>query len=114
MGSSNATKSAPGIFASRALYTTTKNLISSPAARRIGRWKPVSKVSIRKKSRAGSKVRGSIADYCNAAAKHLVLGGFFACVFQIEPAPQLARVHEAAKAVGLSIVRQRPVVFRER
>ena len=59
------------------------------------------------------EVRGSVADYCNAAAKHLAPGGFFACVFQIEPAAQLARVHEAAKAAGLSIVRQRPVVFRE-
>ena len=59
------------------------------------------------------EVRGSIADYCLAAAKHLAPGGFFACVFQIEPAAQLARVHEAAKAAGLSIVRQRPVIFRE-
>lgn len=59
------------------------------------------------------EVRGSVADYCNAAAKHLAPGGFFACVFQIEPAAQLARVHAAAKAAGLSIVRQRPVVFRE-
>ena len=34
-------------------------------------------------------------------------------MFQIEPLPQLARVQAAAKAAGLSIVRQRPVVFRE-
>ena len=39
-------------------------------------------------------------------------GGFFACVFQIEPAPQLARVQTAAQAAGLVIVRQRPVIFR--
>lgn len=59
------------------------------------------------------EVRGSIADYCSRAAKHLAPGGFFACVFQIEPASQLARVHEAAKTAGLVIVRQRPVIFRE-
>ncbi|MSU57764.1 MAG: hypothetical protein EXS35_06210 [Pedosphaera sp.] len=59
------------------------------------------------------EVRGTIADYCSAAAKHLAPGGFFACVFQIEPAPQLARVQTAAKAAGLTIVRQRPVIFRE-
>ncbi len=47
------------------------------------------------------------------AAKHLTPGGFFASVFQIEPQPQLARVQAAAKAAGLSIVRQRPVIFRE-
>ena len=59
------------------------------------------------------EVRGTIADYCAVAAKHLTPGGFFASVFQIEPLPQLARVQAAAKAAGLSIVRQRPVVFRE-
>ena len=59
------------------------------------------------------EVRGTIADYCTVAAKHLTPGGFFAAVFQIEPMPQLARVQAAAKAAGLSIVRQRPVVFRE-
>ena len=57
-------------------------------------------------------MRGSIADYCSTAAKHLAPGGFFACVFPHEPA-QLARVEAAAKDSGLVIVRKRPVVFRE-
>ena len=58
------------------------------------------------------ELRGSIADYCATAAKHLAPGGFFACVFPHEPA-QLARVEAAAKNSGLAIVRKRPVVFRE-
>jgi len=57
--------------------------------------------------------RGTVADYCTTAAKHLAPGGFFACVFQIEPSPQLARVQAGAQAAGLVIVRQRPVIFRE-
>jgi tRNA1Val (adenine37-N6)-methyltransferase len=58
------------------------------------------------------ELRGTIADYCTAAAAHLASGGFFACVFPHEPA-QLARVEAAAKNSGLVIVRKRPVVFRE-
>jgi tRNA1(Val) A37 N6-methylase TrmN6 len=58
------------------------------------------------------ELRGTITDYCAAAAKHLALGGFFACVFPHEPA-QLARVEAAAKNSNLTIVRKRPVVFRE-
>jgi len=58
------------------------------------------------------ELRGSIADYCATAAKHLAPGGFFACVFPHEPA-QLARVAGAAKNSGLVIVRKRPVIFRE-
>jgi tRNA1Val (adenine37-N6)-methyltransferase len=58
------------------------------------------------------ELRGSIADYCAIAAKHLAPGGFFACVFPHEPA-QLARMEVAAKNSGLVIVRKRPVVFRE-
>ena len=58
------------------------------------------------------EVRGSIADYCATAAKHLAPGGFFACVFPHEPA-QLARVEAAAKNSNLVVVRKRPVVFRE-
>jgi tRNA1(Val) A37 N6-methylase TrmN6 len=58
------------------------------------------------------ELRGTIADYCTTAAKHLAPGGFFACVFPHEPA-QLARVEAAAKNSGLVIVRKRPVVFRE-
>jgi len=58
------------------------------------------------------ELRGSIADYCSTAAKHLAPGGFFACVFPHEPA-QRARVEAAARDSGLVIVRKRPVVFRE-
>jgi tRNA1(Val) A37 N6-methylase TrmN6 len=57
------------------------------------------------------ELRGTIADYCATAAKHLAPGGFFACVFPHEPA-QLARVAAAANDSGLVIVRKRPVVFR--
>ncbi len=56
------------------------------------------------------ELRGNIADYCAAAAAHLALGGWFACVF---PTEQLARVEAAASASGLTIVRRRPVVLRE-
>ena len=58
------------------------------------------------------EMRGSIADYCTTAAKHLAPGGFFAFVFPHEPT-QLARVEAAAKNSNLVIVRKRPVVFRE-
>jgi tRNA1Val (adenine37-N6)-methyltransferase len=58
------------------------------------------------------ELRGTIADYCSTAAKHLAPGGFFACVFPHEPA-QLARVEAGAREAGLVIVRKRPVVFRE-
>ena len=58
------------------------------------------------------ELRGTVADYCSTAAKHLAPGGFFACVFPNEPA-QLARVEAAANAAKLVIVRRRPVVFRE-
>ena len=58
------------------------------------------------------ELRGTIADYGVTAAKHLAPGGFFACVFPFEPT-QFARVKAGAKAAGLVIVRQRPVIFRE-
>lgn len=58
------------------------------------------------------ELRGTVADYCATAARHLALGGFFACVFPAEP-QQRARVDAGAKAAGLTIVRMRPVVFRE-
>ena len=58
------------------------------------------------------ELRGTVADYCATAAKHLAPGGFFACVFPYEPA-QLARVQAGAAEAGLVIVRQRPVIFRE-
>jgi len=58
------------------------------------------------------ELRGTVADYCSTAAKHLAPGGFFACVFPTESA-QLARVEAGAKEANLVIVRRRPVVFRE-
>ncbi len=58
------------------------------------------------------ELRGTVADYCTVAARHLALGGFFACVFPTEP-PQLTRVESSAKDADLVIVRKRPVVFRE-
>jgi len=58
------------------------------------------------------ELRGTIADYCATAAKHLAPGGFFACVFPHETA-QLARVAAAAKNSNLVMVRKRPVIFRE-
>jgi tRNA1(Val) A37 N6-methylase TrmN6 len=59
------------------------------------------------------EMRGTIADYCAAASRHLAPGGFFACVFPIAPQSQEQRVLEGARAAGLSIVRCRPVVLRE-
>jgi tRNA1(Val) A37 N6-methylase TrmN6 len=56
------------------------------------------------------EVRGDVQDYARIAARHLAAGGVFACVF---PEEQHARVERAAVAAGLTIVRRRPVVFRE-
>jgi tRNA1(Val) A37 N6-methylase TrmN6 len=58
------------------------------------------------------EVRGTVADYGATAARHLAPGGFFACVFPVEPA-QLSRMEAGARDSGLVIVRRRPVVFRE-
>jgi tRNA1(Val) A37 N6-methylase TrmN6 len=59
------------------------------------------------------EMKGDVGDYCRIASEHLALGGFFACVFPIQPAQQLRRVREGAKAAGLSIVRWRPICLRE-
>jgi tRNA1(Val) A37 N6-methylase TrmN6 len=58
------------------------------------------------------ELRGTVADYCAAAGRHLASGGFFACVFPLAE-PQRERVRVGAAAAGLVIVRQRPVIFRE-
>jgi tRNA1(Val) A37 N6-methylase TrmN6 len=58
------------------------------------------------------ELRGDIADYCDAAAKHLAPGGFFACVFPIDPPSQGLRVKQAAEYANLTIIRQRPVILR--
>jgi tRNA1Val (adenine37-N6)-methyltransferase len=56
------------------------------------------------------EMRGDIRDYARVAAERLAPGGVFACVF---PDPDRARVEEAAARSALTIVRRRPVVFRE-
>jgi len=59
------------------------------------------------------EMRGTVADYCVTAARHLARAGFFACVFPIDPEQQHERVRAGAAAAGLKIVRWRPVVLRE-
>ena len=56
------------------------------------------------------EMRGDVADYARVAAAHLRAGGIFACVY-----PEARRIHvqDAATAAGLTLVRTRPVVFRE-
>ncbi len=59
------------------------------------------------------ETRGTIADYCQAAARQLALGGVFACVFPTAPAAQHARVVQAAAAAGLTLLRSRTVFLKE-
>jgi tRNA1(Val) A37 N6-methylase TrmN6 len=59
------------------------------------------------------EMRGTIADYCAAAARHLARGGFFACVFPIAPVGQHERALRSAAEAGLVLVRWRPVILRE-
>jgi tRNA1(Val) A37 N6-methylase TrmN6 len=56
------------------------------------------------------ELRGDIADYTRIAATHIAAGGVFACVF---PEDQRGRLEAAARAAEMTIVRRRPVVFRE-
>ena len=56
------------------------------------------------------ELRGDIRDYCAVAAAHLASGGLFACVF---PEEQRARLESAASGAELTVVRRRPIVFRE-
>jgi tRNA1(Val) A37 N6-methylase TrmN6 len=56
------------------------------------------------------ELRGDIQDYARVAAAHLAAGGLFACVF---PEADRQRLESAASLAQLSIVRCRPVVFRE-
>ena len=58
------------------------------------------------------ELRGDIRDYCLTASQHLAPGGFFACVFPL-PDGQRQRIDEAGRAASLTLVRERPVVFRE-
>ena len=56
------------------------------------------------------ELRGDIRDYAHVAARHLAAGGVFACVF---PEEQRERVERAAAEEELTVVRRRPVIFRE-
>ncbi len=58
------------------------------------------------------EVRGDISHYCETAAKHLAPGGWFACVFPIDPDAQKQRVFDAARAADLTVVRWRPVALK--
>ncbi|WP_146618345.1 tRNA1(Val) (adenine(37)-N6)-methyltransferase [Lujinxingia litoralis] len=59
------------------------------------------------------EVRGSVVDYARVAAEHLAPGGIFTCVFPVDRPGQKARPWEAAEKAGMTIVRWRPVIFRE-
>jgi tRNA1Val (adenine37-N6)-methyltransferase len=56
------------------------------------------------------EIRGSVFDYCEAAARILAPGGVFAFVF---PNAQLERVFDAVNAASLKLVRRRDVAFKE-
>lgn len=56
------------------------------------------------------ELRGDIGDYAETAASHLQPGGLFACVY---PEERRDRLETGARRVGLTVVRCRPVVFRE-
>jgi tRNA1Val (adenine37-N6)-methyltransferase len=56
------------------------------------------------------EMRGDIRDYARVAAERLAPGGLFACVF---PDVDRARVEEAAAMSAMTIVRRRPIVFRD-
>lgn len=56
------------------------------------------------------EVRGSVADYAEAAAKILAPGGLFAFVF---PTAQMERALSGVADAGLKLIRRRDVVFRE-
>ena len=56
------------------------------------------------------EVRGSVADYAQAAARILAPGGVFAFVF---PTAQLPRALDAIDAAALRLVRRRDIIFKE-
>ena len=59
------------------------------------------------------EVRGTVADYCKTASQHLNWGGVFACIFPIQPDEQAERVRIGAENADLTIIRKRPIVFKE-
>jgi tRNA1(Val) A37 N6-methylase TrmN6 len=56
------------------------------------------------------ELRGGITDYARVAAAHLAPGGFFACVY---PEERRQSLEAAIRSAALTVVRRRPVVFRE-
>ena len=56
------------------------------------------------------ELRGDIGDYLRVGVSHLAPGGVVACVF---PEDQRRRLDAAVRAAEGTIVRRRPVVFRE-
>jgi tRNA1(Val) A37 N6-methylase TrmN6 len=56
------------------------------------------------------EVRGSVADYAEAAARILAPGGIFAFVF---PTLQLDRALQAVADAGLKLIRRRDILFKE-
>jgi tRNA1(Val) A37 N6-methylase TrmN6 len=56
------------------------------------------------------EVRGSVADYAQAASKILAPGGIFAFVF---PTAQLARALTAIDDAELKLIRRRDIIFKE-
>ncbi len=59
------------------------------------------------------EVRGTVADYCQTASRHLNWGGVFACVFPVLPDEQRQRVIQGAREAQLSIIRRRDIIFKE-
>ena len=90
----------------------TSDSISCSAARRIFRSARGVEGDHPQKVACRFELRGDIGDYCLWRPRHLAPGGFFACVFPL-PDGQRQRMVEAARAAGLTLVRERPVVFRE-
>ena len=56
------------------------------------------------------ELRGDIRDYASTADAHMEPGGLFACVY---PEQRRGWLEVAAREAGLTVVRRRPVVFRE-
>lgn len=56
------------------------------------------------------EIRGSVADYAQAASRILAPGGLFAFVF---PTIQLSRVLDAVDDARLALLRRRDIVFKE-
>ncbi|MGE0616896.1 MAG: tRNA1(Val) (adenine(37)-N6)-methyltransferase [Bacteriovoracia bacterium] len=59
------------------------------------------------------EMRGDIADYCQAARRHLAHAGVFAVVFPAHPEEQRARADRAAAAARLRRLRSRDIIFKE-